>query len=141
MNCDRHTAWPVPKSFPSQMTAPGSPGLSSNASFGRALPPLPLHIPVSPQHHSLPRILSPKGCRQAAGSWSMQDVTCGGLCQDTWPSGGSRERDVRRGTALGAASAFPLHLLTTRWLERGDRHFFLLGSSLEARGWGWRLPL
>lgn len=59
MNCDRHTAWLVPKSFPS-------------------LPPPPLHIPVSPQHHSLPRILSPKGCRRAAGSWSMQDVTAGG---------------------------------------------------------------
>lgn len=79
-----------------------------------------------------------------AGRWlpeHARNVTRGVLCQRAQHSSGSKERDVWRGATLRAASGFPFCPLTTGWLERRGRHFFLLVSCLKERGWGWLLTL
>lgn len=130
MNCDLCTAWPVSKSFPSQWLPLPVHHLA------RLLPHLHCASLRPPVYFLHPHILRPKEYGQLPGSWSMQEA----VTQKAVPRCPAFRWEQRGMPGvikpLGQSEPYSFHPLTTEWLERGDGCFFLLGCSLEVRGWG-----
>lgn len=107
----------------------------SSASLGRAYPLLhcaSLHPPVL-----FPLPLFPESKGAWAACWILEHARSCHIQRAVpkCPAFRWEQRVAWSDTALRA------HPPTTEWLERGDGCFFLLGSSLEVRGWGWLFPL